>query len=325
MNEAGSPASTAGAVARAVQAACCTAIHLAAGAEAAGFAARLGSAFGNEAWCRNDADAALAQAAKMARATSRSFVVVSAAELGMGVDRLLATTGPDIAGGMAIAVVDGLPGEDFSGLADSRRLARVAHLPLLEPADSEEAAAMTGRAFALSEEFCCPVLLRLTPSLDSGNAQDGAPAGESVTATPRPDLSVGDQAGGERNQFLIARERELANFSNGCELNVLFRGSDRSVGFVTSGAVYQLVKVAFPESPMVKMGLSHPLPMKHLRGLSEMCREVLVVEEGAAIVAAELRAEGLRIHGHNILASEYPLPLEALRAGVAGLRRPPGR
>ena len=56
-----------------------------------------------------------------------------------------------------------------------------------------------------------------------------------------------------------------------------------------------------------------------------MCREVVVVEEGATIVAAELRAEGLRIHGHDILASERPLTPEALRAVVAGLLAPTNR
>ncbi|MBV5269427.1 MAG: indolepyruvate ferredoxin oxidoreductase subunit alpha, partial [Afipia sp.] len=45
---------------------------------------------------------------------------------------------------------------------DSRYWGRFAHVPVLEPADSQEAYDFTLAAFELSERFLTPVILRLT-------------------------------------------------------------------------------------------------------------------------------------------------------------------
>ena len=53
---------------------------------------------------------------------------------------------------------------------DSRHYARAAKLPMLEPSDSQEAYDFTRLAFALSEEFDTPVLLRTTTRLSHGKS-----------------------------------------------------------------------------------------------------------------------------------------------------------
>src|SRR4030042_1433573 len=50
----------------------------------------------------------------------------------------------------------------------ARRDARAAKLPMLEPADSEEARRLVKLAFALSEEYDCPVLVRTTTRISHG-------------------------------------------------------------------------------------------------------------------------------------------------------------
>ena len=48
---------------------------------------------------------------------------------------------------------------------DSRMIARAAHIPMLEPADSQECHDYIQRAFELSERSDTPVFLRLTQNV----------------------------------------------------------------------------------------------------------------------------------------------------------------
>lgn len=59
---------------------------------------------------------------------------------------------------------------------DSRFYALASHVPMLEPADSEECRLFTKLAFEISEEYDCPVILRLTTRISHArslvNTQD---------------------------------------------------------------------------------------------------------------------------------------------------------
>ena len=54
---------------------------------------------------------------------------------------------------------------------DNRTYARFAKVPLLEPSDSQEAYEFVAEAFALSEEFDTPVMLRSTTRLSHGRGR----------------------------------------------------------------------------------------------------------------------------------------------------------
>ena len=58
---------------------------------------------------------------------------------------------------------------------DNRNYAKFAKIPMLEPSDSQEAYDFVAEAFALSEEFDTPVLLRTT-TRDLARARAGAAA-----------------------------------------------------------------------------------------------------------------------------------------------------
>jgi indolepyruvate ferredoxin oxidoreductase alpha subunit len=61
-----------------------------------------------------------------------------------------------------IAVADDVGLSSSQNEQDSRFWGRFAHVPVLEPADSQEAYDITLAAFELSERFQVPVILRLT-------------------------------------------------------------------------------------------------------------------------------------------------------------------
>jgi hypothetical protein len=75
--------------------------------------------------------------------------------VGMNVasDALMTMTLTGVAGGLVIAIADDVGLSSSQNEQDSRYWGRFAHVPVLEPADSQEAYEMTLAAFELSERF----------------------------------------------------------------------------------------------------------------------------------------------------------------------------
>ena len=283
-----------------------------------------------------------------AYAGSRAMCAMKHVGLNVASDALMTMTLTGVAGGLVIVVADDVGLSSSQNEQDSRFWGRFAHLPILEPADSQEAYEMTKAAFALSEEFATAVLLRLTTRICHVKAL--VTVGERVAHPAKgfekdPARWVMTPANaGKRIPLMFARERELSNYADQTELNILERGkgdkASRRVGFITSGPAYMHVKESFPDAPVLKMGMSYPLPMKKIRGLIEMCEVVGVVEEVEPLVETEIKAEGFKVHGKDILPRigelspnvlkpaiarllGEPVPEETLRAPLKVFPRPP--
>lgn len=262
-----------------------------------------------------------------AYAGSRSFCAMKHGGLNVAADALMTLTLTGVVGGLVIAVADDVGLSSSPNEQGSRFWGRFAHLPVLEPADSQEAYAMTKAAFDLSEEFAVPVLLRLTTRICRAKAL--VTVGERVehAATGfRKDTArwvMTPDGASKRLPLLSARERELANLSDRTPLNVLERGAgtkeSRRVGFVTSGPAYRHVRECFPDAPVLKLGLSYPLPMQKIRGLAEICEDVVVVEAVEPLIETEIRAEGVKAHGKDILPRLGELSPAVLRPAIGKL------
>ncbi|MEO0034653.1 MAG: hypothetical protein RLZZ501_676, partial [Pseudomonadota bacterium] len=93
---------------------------------------------------------------------ARSFCAMKHVGLNVASDALMTITVSGVVGGLVIAVADDVGMSSSQNEQDSRYWGRFAHLPILEPADSQEAYEMVKQAFDLSEACNTPVLLRLT-------------------------------------------------------------------------------------------------------------------------------------------------------------------
>ena len=97
-----------------------------------------------------------------AMAGSRSFCAMKHVGMNVASDALMTMTLTGVAGGLVIAIADDVGLSSSQNEQDSRFWGRFAHVPVLEPSDSQEAHAFTLAAFELSERFQVPVILRLT-------------------------------------------------------------------------------------------------------------------------------------------------------------------
>ena len=105
----------------------------------------------------------------------------------------------------------------------------------------------------------------------------------------------------QRIPMMLAREKTLAIFSESCLLNKVEHGDDHKVGFITSGAAYCHVREAFPNAPILKLGLSHPAPIDMIREFADSVEKLVVIEEVEPLLETELKAAGITLYGKDIV------------------------
>ncbi len=131
-------------------------------------------------WSTNE-KVAMEVAAAASFAGLRSLCVMKQNGVNVASDFLLHLTGSGTRGGMVLVTCDDPGALSSVNEGESRHFARLMEIPLLEPADFQEAKEMTRWAFALSEEIRSIVMLRSVTRMShaSGNVVLGAlpPAG----------------------------------------------------------------------------------------------------------------------------------------------------
>ncbi len=264
----------------------------------------------------------------------RAFSAMKHVGLNVASDALMSQALAGAVGGLVIAVADDVGLSSSQNEQDSRYWGRFAHLPILEPADSREAHAMAKTAFELSERFQVPVILRLTTRvchvkgvLEIGEREERSAAG--FKKDPGRWVLVPSNA---RKRLAVQAERdpELLAHAEESPLNFATEGGDGRIGFVTSGPAYMHVREGFPDAPVFKLGLSHPLPVEAIRRFAAGVERVVVIEETEPLVEQELRAAGIEVHGKDVVPATgelvpsvlVPAVGEFLGEGTAPPRRP---
>ncbi len=255
---------------------------------------------------------------------ARSFCTMKHVGLNVAADALMTQTLAGVVGGLVIAVADDVGFSSSQNEQDSRYWGRFAHLPVLEPADSQEAYDMTCVAFVLSEQFNTPVLVRMTTRvchvkcLVTVGERYVQRAADGFVKDPARWVMV--PANAQRHiPKMLARDKALREAAETSAFNRIESGSDARVGFVTSGPAYMHVREAFPDAPVLKLGFSHPLPMNRVAELAAQVQTLVVVEETEPLMETEIKAAGIAAHGKDLLPAAGELPPHILRRGLAGL------
>ncbi len=230
----------------------------------------------------------------------------------------LAYTG--VSGGLVVVVADDPGLASSQNEQDTRMIARSAHLPVLEPSDSEEAKEFTKLAFELSEKYDTPVILRTTTKLSHSQS--------AVTLSPR--LEIADKTYERsvpkyvmmpasaigRHKVVEAREIALAEDASAMSINRIEKGS--GIGFITSGIAYQYVKEAAPLASVLKLGLVNPLPKKLIEEFVSACDTVYVFEELEPVIEEQVRAMGLTVIGKEAFTKQGEYSAALLRRVLYG-------
>lgn len=258
-----------------------------------------------------------------AYAGSRAFCCMKHVGMNVASDALMTLTLTGVDGGLVIAIADDVGLSSSQNEQDSRYWGRFAHVPVFEPADSQEAYDMTLAAYALSEKFQVPVILRMTTRINHVKAlvtvgERNTHVGAGFKKDPSRYVMVPGNAG-KRIPLMFKRDGELRAEAERSPLNVIEPGGDRRIGFITSGPAYMHVKESFPNAPVLKLGFSCPLPLEKCRELAALVDQVVVVEEVEPLVETELKAQGIAVIGKDILPLQGELAPPVLKPAIARL------
>ena len=258
-------------------------------------------------------------------AGSRALCAMKHVGLNVASDALMSQTLIGVNGGLVIAVADDVGLSSSQNEQDSRFWGRFAHVPVLEPSDSQEACEMVQFAFQLSEDFDTPVILRLTTRVchvkgvvTTGERRECVPASGFTKDPSRMVMTPANAR--HRIPKMFGREEALRRYSNAeCPLNRLQAGGDARVGFVASGPAFLHVRESFPDAPVLKLGMSYPPPMEKIRELADQVERLVVVEEVEPLLETEIKAAGIAAVGKGILPRAGELAPHVLRPAVGRL------
>lgn len=260
-------------------------------------------------WAPNE-KVALEVAVGAAVAGARAMACMKHVGLNVAADPLFTSSYTGINAGLVIVVADDPGMHSSQNEQDTRFYARSAHVPLLEPSDAQEAKDFVKLAYALSEKFDTPVIVRLTTRV--AHSRSLVELGEREDVKLRAyDKSVTKYAMMPasaiiRHRVVEERDCELANYVNGMDINRAEYTKSR-IGVVCSGVVYQYVKEALPQANVFKVGTVHPLPIKAIQEFSQKVSQLFVIEELEPFMEKQLKAAGIKCRGKDIFSLQGEL------------------
>lgn len=258
-------------------------------------------------WAPNE-KVALEVAIGVSLGGARSLTTMKHVGVNVAADPLFTAAYTGVNGGMAILIADDPGTHSSQNEQDSRNYAHAARLPMLEPADSSEARMFTKEAFALSERFDIPFLIRSTvriahtKTLVDIDARVAVPT-RGYVKDPMKWVMM-PAAARKRRRDGDERLKQLIAFAEATELNRT-ELRDTSMGIICSGACYQHVREALPEASVFKLGMSYPLPPQRLKEFASQVDAVYVVEEAFDYFATHVRALGI-----GLSTPVVPLPVD---------------
>lgn len=233
----------------------------------------------------------------------RSACAMKHVGLNVAADPLFTVSYQGLNAGLVVCVADDPGMHSSQNEQDSRHYAMAAKLPMLEPADSEEARVFARRAFELSEQFNTPVLIRMCTRVS--HSQSVVELEE--RAVPKQVPYVKDptkvmMTANSRNAHLRVEQRtlQLVDYAEDCDLNRVEMG-DTSLGIITSSTSYQYAKEVFGESASIlKLGMVYPLPEKLILDFAAKVDKVVVLEELDPFIENHVRRLGVKVSGKDV-------------------------
>ena len=255
-------------------------------------------------------------------AGKRAFCGMKHVGLNVAADPLFTMSYTGVNGGMVIGVADDAGMHSSQNEQDSRRHAIAAKVPMLEPSDSAEALAFTRLAFALSEEFDTPVLLKMcTRVAHSQSLVELSDREERQTVPYEKNIAKYVMMPGNairRHPAVEERTGRLREWAETAPINRVEMGGT-GLGIITSSTSYQYVKEVFGDSVSVlKLGMANPLPVRLIRDFAAKVDKLVVVEELDPIIEEHCRTPGLEVSGKDVLPMEGEFSQNLVAARLGG-------
>ncbi len=236
----------------------------------------------------------------------RSLVSMKHVGLNVAGDPFMAASITGVKGGLVVITADDPGMHSSQNEQDNRHYARLAKIPMLEPADSQEAYDIMPYAFAISEEFDTPVMVRSTTRISHSKSVVETGAGRMITKENQGfeyDFSkfvMLPSCAHKRHPIMEERLLKLAEYCETLPLNKIIEGDGR-IGIITAGVAYSHACEVFTEASFLKLAMAYPLPKRLIKRFAAQVDKLLVIEELDPFMEEQIKAMGIDVIGKDFI------------------------
>lgn len=272
-------------------------------------------------WAPNE-KVALESAIGAAIAGARAMASMKHVGVNVAADPLFTVAYTGVYGGLVLVVADE-PGQHSSqNEQDSRNYAKAAKIPMLEPSNSQEAKDFTKLAFELSEKFSVPVMLRMTTRVCHSKGIVECQEREEREIIPYKKnafrfVTVPAVARGLRAK-IEDRQKELLEFSNNTELNVI-EWNDTKIGVIVSGICYSYAREVLGDTASyLKLGFTNPLPTEKIKEFCSKVDKIYILEENDPYIEEYVKMLGFECSGKDVFPAFGEMLPDVIRKSLYG-------
>ncbi|MCU0373332.1 MAG: indolepyruvate ferredoxin oxidoreductase, partial [Ignavibacteria bacterium] len=257
-------------------------------------------------WSANEKTAYEA-ALGMSYAGKRTMVCMKHVGLNVAADPFVNSAITGANGGFIVVAADDPSMHSSQNEQDSRALAKFAMIPILEPANQQEAYDMVHYGYDLSEKYGIPVMMRITTRLAHSRAGVARQDSKEQKGIKLPgnltQFVLLPAIARKQYKTLLGKQEDLVKESEDSGFNKYHEGKDKKLGIITSGIGYNYLMENYPDRncphPILKI-CQYPLPYNLVKKVAEECDELLLLEEGAPVIEEWLGGylgKGIRVKG----------------------------
>ena len=253
---------------------------------------------------------------------ARTLVAMKHVGVNVAADPLFTFAYTGVNGGLVLVSADDPGMHSSQNEQDNRHYGRAAKVPVIEPADSQEAKDYTKAAFQISEDFDTPVILRTTTRVS--HSQSIVEVADRVEQPLKeykknPAKYVMVPANAKKRHVVVeARLQELAAFAETTGLNRV-EWADKKIGIITSGVTYQYVREVLPQASVLKLGLVWPLPERLIRDFAAQVETLYVIEELDPFIEDAVKGWGIPVTGKAIFGNIGEIFAQTIAEKILGV------
>ncbi len=280
-------------------------------------------------WAANE-KVALDTAIGAAYAGRRALAVMKHVGLNVASESLFYSSYTGLNAGLVIVTADDPGMHSSQNEQDNRHYARFAKVPMLEPADSQEAKDFVILAMELSEQYDTPILLRTTTRTSHAKSTVAFKERSQVEKRPYvknpPKFVMIPAYARRRHPVVEERVRQFSQWAEQAEINAI-DWKERELGIITSGISYQYTREVFPHASILKLGMAWPMPAEKIKSFAAEVSRLLVIEELDPFIEEYVRTLGVPVEGKSIFPSmgEFTperVRMAAVEAGITAAALP---
>ena len=272
-------------------------------------------------WAPNE-KVALESAIGASIAGGRAMASMKHVGLNVAADPFFTFAYTGVNGGTVIISADEPGQHSAQNEQDNRNYAKSAKVPMFEPANSQECRDMVIEGYRISEEYDCPVMIRMTTRVCHGKSI--VECGERVEVPVREYkkdvkkyVCVPANAKGLRRNLEL-KLAKLKKYSESTPFNVEEFNTSK-VGIIVSGPCYHYAKEVFGEdASYLKLGFSFPMPDEKIREFCKKVEKIYIIEENDPYIEERVRYLGFSCHGKDLLPKYGEMTPDVIKKGFFG-------